>query len=140
MNLNALNFAPVAPVAVVAKPATIKVAVLKGNTIAVRLNSTAFEKLGQPGVLAVESASYGDDNFLKLSRAPHGAQGWPVATRLAPKGDRERPSAQINVHAHPFEPGVTHAPQEVEATWCDDDGVIALPDWPAMLSSIDSED
>lgn len=121
----------------------IKCSVRKDDALRITLTAGAYEALGSPKALKVETARSADKgNFVRLTPALEG-QGWPVVERPAPPKRKARPSASCVIEAHPFQPGVVHRSVECEAWWEDKDlqisVLLALPDWDAMLADIDGE-
>lgn len=129
--LAALNFAPV-PVKA-RENACIKVGVIKGDVIKLSINADAFSRLGRPKALAVAAAT--DENGLHFQKVQTSETGWPVTTRKPPRG--ESLTAACRILSHPFKPGVTHAPHQVEAYWEADGVVLAMPNWERMLDEIE---
>lgn len=97
MNLDTLDFAPRPVVAKDAAP-TVKVAVLKGGELKLTLGAGAYDRLGKPPALFVETAQNGV-GYLRLTPAKAG-EGWPVTERALVK--RGRPFASCTVAVHPF--------------------------------------
>lgn len=129
-----------APLPVQEKPRfgpCIKVSVLTGGGIKLSLNAEAYAAFNKPDALAVQTASDGDANYLKLAPAPLG-QGWPLFEREAPKKDGGRPSASCRIAVHPWRPGLIHRAEEAEVEWDGATAVLKLPDWRAMLAGIEA--
>ena len=136
-----LEFAPIAPAAANAGP-TVRVAVLKSDALRITFNAAAYEKLDKPSRMFVAAASRDDFHFLSVRPAGEAELQALVVVQRAPT-KKSRPGASITVHAHPFEPGVTHGATDVETTWRDDgSAVLQMPDWNEILGSIkgDEED
>ncbi|MDX2235591.1 MAG: hypothetical protein NW200_13925, partial [Hyphomonadaceae bacterium] len=97
---------------------------------------------GKPSRIAVESAkAQSGVGYLRLQVCADGDAGWPVRERTPSGGHRHSraaaPYASVNIHTHPFDPGVTHRAVPVAATWIDDATVvIALPDWAGMRAAL----